>query len=265
MAQEKNREYELTAEGNIIFTLEHGVEYNGETHTEVEMREILGVDEEAIAKPEVKNNIGRLISTLLSGTTLRIGTLTPKSFKKPSEWFNLIHKLPLGDRDTMMLMLRIVTKGNAELKIETKCPNDDCKCDIEHMVDLDTDIEYKPLEVDPDGFSVELPKPHKDEKNETMVKEAFLRLPNGDDQETLDTIGRKNAGQANTQLLVRCLKKFGDMTINPALARSMSTTNREFLIRQLSEKQFGPKMVLDIECPSCGTEIKHGVHPVNFL
>jgi hypothetical protein len=265
MTQEKNYHYEITAEGTIVFELKHGVTYNGEQHKEVEMREILGIDEEAIAKPEIKNNIGKLITTLLAGTTLRIGTLTPKSFKKKSEWDKQIQTLALGERDLMMLMLRIVTKGNSELKLETTCPDRECKTDIVHLVDLDTDIEYKEADVDPDGFTVDLPKSHKDEKNDTLIKEVTLRLPNGDDQEALDSIGRKNPGQANTALLVRCIKKMGDLAINPAIARAMSSANRDALIKELTDKQFGPKLVLDIECPTCGQEIKHGVHPVNFL
>lgn len=266
MTQEKNYKYELTAEGTIVFELINGVDYNGENHKEVEMREILGVDEEALAKPDVKNNIGRIVTTLLTGTVLRIGTLTPQSFKnKRSEWEKIMKNLVLGDRDIMMLMSRIVCKGDAELKLEAKCPNPDCGSDIVHEVSMDEDIEHRQSEVDPAGFTVELPKPHRDEKNNEMIHEVILRLPNGDDQEALDALGRKNPGQANTALLVRCIKKMGDLTVNQALARQMSSLNREFLIRQLSEKQFGPKFVLDVECPACGAEIKQGVHPVNFL
>src|SRR5690606_4200901 len=105
-----------------VFELEVGYkDEDGVIHKEVEIREIIGADEEAIAKAEVRQNMGKVITTLLANVVVRIGDLTPKTYGK-SKWEKIFRELPMGDRDKLMFEIRKFTQGN-EIELDMKCPN----------------------------------------------------------------------------------------------------------------------------------------------
>jgi hypothetical protein len=234
---------------------------NGVQHTEVEMREITGIDEENISKAEVRQNLGKLVTTLLASVTVRIGELTPKEVGR-AKWEKIFRELPMGDRDKLMLELRKHTNGE-EIELDMKCPH--CKSKITHVVEIDNDIETRELEVDALSIPFELPKGIKNKDGE-LCNTGVIRLPNGLDQEQLDAIARKNAGMANTTLLARAIVNidgFGQPSLS--VLRSMSVRDRDYLIKLLGESSYGPKFEISFSCPSCGEDVEAGVHPVNFL
>ena len=251
-------------EDTIEFDLEVGFkDKEGNVHKTVVMREITGYDEETISKPEIRNSLGKTITTLLANTVLSIGTITAKDYGS-KKWENLIKSLPLGDRDKMMLELRKLTNGD-EIELDFKCPHRGCKSKIKHYVEIDHDIEVKELEVDPNAIPFTLPKGIKNDEGQ-VCKEGVIRLPNGEDQEIIDTQARKNLGNANTQLLARLIESIdGIDDINLSLVRGMSTRDRDYLLRLLADSAYGPKFEITFSCPSCGEDIDYGVHPVNFL
>ena len=246
------------------FELDHGyTDKEGIKHTTVTMREITGYDEETIAKNEIRNSLGKTITTLLANTTVQLGELTPKSVGV-KKWEDIIKSLPLGDRDKMMLELRKLTNGD-EIELDMKCPHRGCKTKLKHIVEIDGDIEITPLSSDPESIPFELPRGIKDD-NGGVTKTGIIRLPNGLDQETVDSIARKNIGQANTTLLARVIKEIdGIKSVNLTTIRSMSTRDRDYLLRLLADNAYGPKFEVSFPCPACGEDIDAGVHPVNFL
>lgn len=250
-------------EDTVIVPLEVGYkDENGIYHKEVEIREITGLDEENISKAEVRQNIGKLVTTLLASVSVRIGELTPKEVGSRAKWEKIFRELPMGDRDTLMLELRKHTNGD-EIELDMKCPH--CKSKITHVVEIDNDIEKRELEVDAMAIPFELPKGIKNKEGE-LCTTGTIRLPNGVDQEQLDTIARKNAGMANTTLLSRAITTvdgFGQVTMN--VLRKMSVRDRDYLIKLLGESNYGPKFEISFSCPSCGEDVEAGVHPVNFL
>ena len=90
--------------------------YNGETfeliqgykdeegtlHTEVEIREMNGTDEEAISKNDIKSNGGKVARTLLERCILRIGTIY-KDEVKSNKWREIVQSLSVGDQDYVLL------------------------------------------------------------------------------------------------------------------------------------------------------------------
>ena len=70
----------------------------GIMHTEFEYREMTGLDEEAIAKPKIKNNGALITRTILERCIERIGTIK-KEDVKPKEWTEIIQSLAIGDQD----------------------------------------------------------------------------------------------------------------------------------------------------------------------
>jgi hypothetical protein len=249
-------------EDTVTFDLEVGYkDENGATHKTVEIREITGYDEENLSKAEVRQSIGKLITTLLASVTVRIGDLSPKELGK-AKWEKIFKELPMGDRDKMMIEIRKFSNGD-EMELDMKCPH--CKSKIKHVVEIENDIEEKPLSVDPFSIPFELPKGIKNKDGE-LCKSGTLRLPNGVDQEQLDAIARKNAGMANTTLLSRAITNidgFGQATLN--VLRKMSVRDRDYLIKLLGESVYGPKFEISFSCPSCGEDVEAGVHPVNFI
>lgn len=249
-------------EDTVTFELEVGYkDEEGVVHKEVEIREMTGYDEENISKAEVRQSVGKLITTLLSNVTVRLGTLTPKEVGK-AKWEKIFRELFMGDRDKIMIEIRKFTNGN-DIELDMKCPS--CKNKIKHVVEIDSDIEEKDLTVDPYNIPFELPKGIENSDGENCTK-GTIRLPNGIDQEQLDTIARKNAGMANTTLLSRTINEidgFGKTNLN--IVRKMSIRDRDHLIKILGESLYGPKFEIYFSCPSCGEEVEAGVHPVNFI
>ena len=257
---EKNNE---VLQDTITFDIEVGYkDEQGTVHREIELRELAGIDEENISKPDIRQNVGKVITTLISGLVVRIGDITPKTVKSRSKWEKIFRDLPMGDRDKIMLEIRKFSQGN-EIELDMKCPS--CKQKIKHIVEIDPDIENRPLEVDAFSVPFELPKGVRNKENE-LCKTGIIRLPNGEDQEQLDSIARKNAGQANTTLLARVIAEidgYGKVALSDI--RNMSVRDRDYLIKLLDESGYGPKFVISFPCPTCSEDVEAGVHPVNFL
>lgn len=248
-----------------VFEIEVGYkDENGVVHKEVEIRDMTGFDEELFAKAENRQNMGKFITTVLSTLVVRIGDLTPKEVGK-TKWTKIFQSLYLGDRDKIMMEIRKLANGD-EIELEVKCPT--CQSQLKHVVEMDVDIEHRPLKVDPSGFEFELPKGIKNKEGK-LCKKGVIRLPDGQDQEVLANIAVKNAGMANTHLLQRTivsLEGFEQKEINLNLVRKMTSKDRTYLLELLAENSFGPNLELEITCPNCGGDIERvGVHPVNFL
>lgn len=256
---EKNMEL---LEDTVAFELEVGYkDEEGNIHKEVVIREITGLDEENISKPEVRGNIGKLITALLSSVVVSIGDLTQKELGK-TKWEKIFKKLPMGDRDKIMLEVRKLSNGD-EIELDMKCPH--CKSKIKHIVEIGADIEDRKLEVDAFSIPFTLPKGLRNKAGD-LCKTGSMRLPDGDDQDQLDAIARKNPGQANTTLLARVVHEldgYGKLALSDL--RKMSVRDRDYLIRLLGESSYGPKFEISFSCPSCSEDIEAGVHPVNFL
>lgn len=233
---------------------------NGVIHKEAEIREMMGSDEEDIQKPDIRGNVGRLITKLLANCVVRIGTIEKESVK-PSVWENIMRELYLGDRDLLMLEIRKFTYGE-DFELPFKCPH--CKAEGKNIMEWD-EITVKQCFGDPARVPFELKKGAKDEETGERVKSGYIRMPKGIDQELLDTIARKNMGQANTSLITRVVESLGNIKLNANVIKKLSTVDREKIIETISENTFGPDFRVEITCPSCGEEFDTGVHPVNFL
>ena len=232
---------------------------DGNVHLDAEIREMTGIDEEDIQKPDVRSNMGRIITTVLRNCVVRIGTLE-KSSMKLTEWEKVIKGLFLGDRDLLMMEVRKFTYGE-DLEMPFKCPQ--CKQEGKHILEWD-EIETNPLTVDPYSVPFSLKKGARNKDGE-RVKEGILRMPTGQDQELLDSVARKNMGQANTTLITRCVTSLGDVRLSTKTFKELGSVDREAIVQEIAENSFGPEFKIEIDCPSCGERFDTGVHPVNFI
>lgn len=196
------------------------------TGQSVEVRELTGADEEALAR--VQGTFARWISTLLELAVEKIDGETADK--------DAIGRLLVGDRDYLLMAIRKVTWG-PEIELEDiKCSN--CGELFDCVAHTD-DIPIKPLQDRSEAtFTVELRNGRK----------ANVRLPNGHDQAVyLEKEDTSNA-QRNTLLLQRCVENVTDahgveMPIEgfPSLVRDMSLPDRMHLLREINNRMPGAR------------------------
>lgn len=232
---------------------------DGIIHKEAEIREMTGVDEEDVQRPENRSNIGRVVTTILKNCVVRIGTYE-KSEVKPTQWENIMKDLFIGDRDLLLMKIREFTYGE-DIEIPFRCPA--CRQEGKHIMEWD-EVKIEPLKCDPYAVEFELKKGVPDANGE-RVKHGLLRMPKGIDQELLDSIAKKNMGQANTSLITRCVTSLGDIKLSSNTFKQMVGPDREKIVDTIADNAFGPNFRVEIDCPSCGEHLELGAHPVNFL
>ena len=176
-----------------------GIEYEGELLKTFSFREMNGKDEEAINKPEVRANGGRLVNVLLERTVIDIGGKTRKELG-PKKWGELIRTMLGADLDYMAMKVRQLSKGN-DITFTHKCPN--CKATLKTIVGID-EFEIIPF----NGlytYGFELPgRGYKDSKG-VIHKVGTLRQANGEDREIVFPLFKKNSASATTMLLTRLM------------------------------------------------------------
>lgn len=256
-------------------TLEKGVNLSDDVNEEYEMlcgykdsegvlhktytiREMTGRDEEAISKPEVKQNPTKAINILLSRCVLSIGTLERSSFQS-NEWMKIIQSLYSGDQDVILMQLRKLSISN-EIEVQHTCPN--CKAKLNTVLSVDE------LTISPFKGSTVIPftlsRGYRDKKGE-LHKEGTMRLANGLDREILTPLAKKNLARANTVLLTRLCKFNDGAYIDEDVMASLTVKDREYLNELLNENAFGYDLSVDVECDQCGETFRGSLNAVNFL
>ncbi len=233
---------------------------DGVLHTEFEVREMTGADEEAISKPDIKNNGGKVVRTIIERCCTRIGTYYQKDTKS-NKWREMIQDLSVGDQDFILLKIREMSLGE-EIESRYKCPNPSCKEDIITTIEID-ELEIVPF----DGLheiEFELPRGFKD-RDGNVLRKGKLRHPNGLDREVLDGIMRKNMGQANTLMLSRCITELEGTKVHDDLVRNLSVKDRNYLMKLIEEHRFGVDLGVDVECPTCYQSFRASLNATNFL
>ncbi len=241
------------------YSLEMGiVDENGITHNTYTLREINGKDEEAISKNDIKNNIGKVLNTLLSRCCLSIGTLTKKDLG-PKKWENLIKSLSVGDQDIMFLRLRKISLGS-EMETTHECPS--CGAALTTLYDTD-ELEIVPFNGKRE-IPFDLPRGYKDAKGE-VHKLGVMRYANGLDREILAPLLVKNVGKARTSLLKRTCTFNSGIPITDDIMSSLSLKDRDYLQKLSQDNLFGVNMEIEVSCTDCGEDFKGKLNPVNFL
>lgn len=242
-----------------VFTLPGGYrDEDGVIHTEFQIKEMTGVEEEAIAKADIKSNGGKVMRTLIERCCTRIGSLTKKK-EGGAKWREIAQNLMVGDQDYIVLKIREQSIGE-EIEVSHECT--ECKAKLDTVM-LVSELPIVPFQGD---FEIpfELPRGYKD-KNGTIHREGTLRLPIGVDREILDPVSKKNLGEANTLMLSRCVLSLGTAHLSSELIRNLSVRDREFLFKLLKENMFGVDVDTEITCTNCLHEFKVSLNMRNFL
>jgi hypothetical protein len=234
---------------------------DGNFHDTFAVRKMIGDDEEAIGRNEVKSNGGKVVRTLVERCCIRIGSLMQEDYK-PLKWREIVQELDVSELDRVVMVIREQSLGG-ELKLHNKCPNTECNQELDTYMDID-ELEIIPF----NGTNVidfELIDGYTNQQGD-LCKIGHMRRPIGSDREVLDPIVRKNIGTANTLLITRCIVDLeGVLIVNNEVVKKMTIRDREYLLKLLQENNYGYKLETDLTCSHCGEEFHATLNVANFI
>lgn len=219
--------------------LPRGLFQRGNWQKEAEVRELVGTDEEALAK--TSDQLSFFSSVIALGVT-RIGEVDFTQVPLAERKFYL-GELLIGEREQLFMKVIQASFGDAKV-IPFTCT----ECDTEQEFTLILSQDLKPKEV-PD---IEQSVVYTTKKGDVLDVRAAL----GADQE--ETLGKKGASLAeqNTILLSRCItKRNGELIVNPLeYARGLGIKDRLALLDKLMERQPSVSLDLKTTCVACSAE-----------
>lgn len=231
----------ITPPEDDLVTLPGGLFWDGELLKTAQVRELTGEDEEALSR--VKGSLARWLTVLLERSVVRVG-VEPVTLK-------LIRRLLIGDRDELVIGVRIATFGKFITAHNVQCPH--CDEYFDATVDL-TKVERVTLKE---------PRPrHEYEVELRNGRKALVRLPDGVAQEAVFEIEDATMPERNSALLAGCLVKVmsaagEDGRSGRELAKALSVADRRTLLEFISTTQPGP-LLDDIQFAhdACGKEVR---------
>lgn len=234
---EKKAPYEpkLAAPSDTTVMLPGGyITDTGDIIRTAEVRELNGLDEEAIART---SNLGKAVVTIIQRGTVAIGDLKADD--------KVLDELLAGDRDVLLLAIFKATFGPVA-EVQSYCSG--CQDFKTISVNIDEDIKIKAL-VDPVSdrtFNVQ-----------GKIGEITVRLPNGAAQRELIANAEKNAAELKTLLLEHCVTHInGDPVYSKLQVQKLGFADRNKINDEINKRVPGPQFEdTAVECPECGSEV----------
>lgn len=209
--------------------------------TEVELKELTGADEEALAR--FKDPADFFDGVIVYGTK-RIGSVDMEDLKF-TERQSVLAELLIGEREQLFLNITRVTYGD-DKELKHSCPS----CGIENTTNLILSEDIKCNEMD---NAYTLTNTITTSKGDVLT----YRLATGSDQ--MAVLKRRGASPAeqNTLMISECLTKVNDgPVLDPVgTARSLSMKDRQILLEGLVSNQPSPSLTLELPCASCGFDL----------
>lgn len=229
-------EVKTVAPSNTEVSLPGGfIDREGALVKYAEVRELNGIDEEAIAK---SGSIGRALVAMLQRGLVTIGMKTATK----EDLDNLLS----GDRDAILIGIRRVTFGDT-VEFQVTCPH--CSADLDVTVDLTRDIPYRELEdpINDRNFVYDSPK-------HGLVK---VSLPTGSTQKKLLENTDKTVAELNTILLAGCVTSInGSPSFGATSVLKLGMADREKIISEILKRTPGPRLgEVKTSCEACGEDI----------
>jgi hypothetical protein len=207
------------------------VTQTGELIKTVEVRELNGSDEEAIAKA---GSTGKALSVLIQKGLIKIGNNDVTSSD--------LDTLLSGDRDAILIGIRKVTFGET-MSVPVACQY--CAHEHEVEVNLSKDVPIRTLTnpVEDRVWSIS-----------TKKGEVVVALPNGIVQKRLMENFDKTSAEINTLLLSGCIVSInGSPSVGASTALSLSMADRSKIVEEILTKTPGPRLgEVKKACKACG-------------
>lgn len=208
---------------------------DGTLATTATVRELNGLDEEAIAKA---GSINKAMNIILERGLVAIGEVALNKVN--------LDTLLIGDRDAILLGIRRITFGE---QYEFTLPCVKCDSDQTLVFDLTTDVDMVKLDdpVNDRTFTVE-----------AKIGEVTLTLPNGFTNKKILSSENKSYAELVTDVLSGCIVAING---NPSMGRQTALTlgmkDREYLANTVLDRAPGPRLLgVNSACKACGNPIK---------
>lgn len=212
----------------------------------VQVKELTGEDEEALARASQSMNPFVFLDRLLKCGVIKIGN------EPSAETEKLLSQMLIGDREALILGIRKATYGDIIQVPGWLCTNCGAKADLEMEV---SDIPIENMS---------------DPMNETTFKInmrkggfALVRLATGADQIATFEKPELTQAQRETILLSRCVISITEpsglersVAGYPSLTLSMSVPDRHAILSALRDRQPGPRYdQIKYNCNSCSENV----------
>jgi hypothetical protein len=207
---------------------------SGEVIKTAEVRELNGLDEEAIARA---GSAAKAFNTILSRATVKVGDEQVDD--------TLLDSLLAGDRDALMLGIYKVTFGKT-----AQLPGYCAGCNDFKIAEVDVDRDV-PVKVLADSIS-----------DRTFIvngnsNEFRVTLPNGRVQREITQAEDKNSAELTTLLLNNTVLEINEQPVlGKAQLQALSVSDRRAISDAISKRLPGPQFEdLNIPCPDCNGEV----------
>jgi hypothetical protein len=228
--------------------LDGGFIFDKEPQYTAVVRELTGEHEEALSRSLKSGNTFHFLQVLLESGTASIGNIVdPVQVKKA------LRAMLIGDRDLLVLAIRIATYGKDLEVLQWACPSCGSLSDL--TLDLeDLDIKNKKLEnIEDATFEVELRKGAR----------ATVRLATGEDQLYVFDKADLTGAERDSRLLSKCVTSVIDANgrthktvVEPAYVLKLSIPDRHTILKALQEGQPGPQYNnISFKHEECGNEV----------
>lgn len=229
--------------GNPWITLPRGLQDGDRWDTQAVVRELTGVDEEVLAKYRKDSVLLIDAVTALGVESIGATNISEKSFDDRTD---ILRRLLIGEREQLFLAVATATFGD-EKNVEYGCPV--CEATSDVTISLTNDIERKTLKDAQDDV-----RKHTTTKGEVIE----YRLVTGADQ--FDLYSRATgltSAEQNTLLLTEVIVRVDGKPVVDVrnFVRNLGMKDRAVLIDKLIKAQPSPNMILNTECPSCGSPV----------
>lgn len=219
---------------NVVVLPSGYIGSDGKLLTTVEVRELNGMDEEALSKVDT---LIRTWSTVLTRGAVRIGDIPITEA--------ILDDLLIGDREAIILGIYRATFGNTAT-LEGYCPG----CSEYKTVALDIANEIK---------TKVLLDPVKDRTFEVQGKtnKYLVSLPTGTTQKQMGADPNKTDAELKSLLLETCILEINDQpVISKMQIKGMSIPDRALVVEEIAKRNPGPQFEdFTIECPNCGGKV----------
>lgn len=220
--------------------LPRGLMYQNKVFKRAEVRELTGIDEEALSKCK---KIEDTFDTVLTRGVVRIGDLALEDLPM-AERQGYLRSLLIGERDMLALEVAKATYGDTRLFPYT-CTVCDYKQDLKLSITEDIKLKEGVEDVEQRRFDFDTSRGMK----------LQYRLPTGADQ--MEVLSRDlSAAEQNTRIIANCVLSIdGGVVVDPMnFARSLTMRDRQALLAEMVGRQ--PSLTWDVTfpCLSCQEE-----------
>jgi hypothetical protein len=219
---------------NVVVLPSGYIGSDGKLHTLVEVRELNGIDEEALSKLDT---LIKMWSGVLSRGVVKIGDEAVTE--------QMLDNLLIGDREAIVLGVYKATFGSTA-NLDAYCKG--CKEFKTVLYDLDQDLKTKVL-LDPRSdrtFEVH------GRKNKYLVT-----LPTGSAQKEMGADPNRTDAELKTLLLESCVLEINDQPVVSKLqVKAMGIADRTTVVDEIAKRTPGPQLDnFEIDCPNCGGKV----------